>query len=249
MDLTDWQQAQRHYYDKRRHGHLEPQQGGVYAKNLTRKLRDRIGISEQSHGLEIGCGAGRFTIPLLQYFRTLEVADLSTRQLSLLEEELKQQKIDETRCVLHHADVEKLDEVLPQDHFDFVIGVFVLHHLVDPADTVERLSKLVKPGGRLIFLEPNRWNPLFTLQILLLPDFSFAQEKRLYQLGTHRLRRFLSEAGLDEVRSERTGFFPPQVINRCQWALALEQRIEAVRLFNPMLPFLIISGTRPDREN
>jgi SAM-dependent methyltransferase len=207
---------------------------------------DRLGLPANSHGLELGCGAGRFTIPLLEHFESLEVTDLSSRQLDLLEEELERHRIGSGRCIVHRADMERLDEILPARRFDFLIGVFVLHHLHDPKATVRRLFELVKPGGRIIILEPNRWNPLYTLQILLLPDFSFREERRLYQLGLHRLSRIVSEAGFVDVEAERNGFFPPQVINRFQFALPLERRLEAIRVLNPLLPFLMISGTRPE---
>jgi SAM-dependent methyltransferase len=242
---SDWQDAQRRYYEDRKHAYLEPGRGGLYARNLAQKLFDRLGLPRTSHGLEIGCGAGRFTIPLLEHFDSLEVSDLSSRQLGLLGEELARHRIDGNRCTLHRADIDRLDEFLPAGRFDFLIGVFVLHHLHDPTGTVRRLFELVRPGGRIIILEPNRWNPLYTLQILFLRDFSFREEKRLYQLGLHRLRRIVSEAGFADIEAERNGFFPPQLINRFGFALPLERRLEAIRLLNPILPFLMISGTRP----
>ncbi len=245
QDKSEWQNAQRRYYDDRKHEYLEPNRGGLYAENLAQKMIDRLSLSEGAVGLEIGCGAGRFTIPILERVDRLDVVDLSIRQLGLLEDELERNQIDRSRCTLHQANIERLDEELPQKQFDFVIGVFVLHHLEDPSDTIRRLLKLVKPGGRMIFLEPNRWNPLYTMQILLLPDFSFREEWRLYQLGLHRLRRIITSAGCVEVEAERNGFFPPQILNRFDFALPLEKRLESIALINPILPFLMISGTRP----
>jgi len=242
---TDWQDGQQRYYQEREHKYLEPSRGGLYASNLARKMCDQLDLPRESHGLEIGCGAGRFTIPILEHFDSLEVTDLSTRQLELLADELRRYRIDGSRCVLHKANIERLDEFLPEERFDFLIGVFVLHHLQDPSEAVRRLFKLLRPGGRMIFLEPNRWNLLYTLQILLLPDFSFREERRLYQLGLHRLNRIVSKAGFVDIKAVRNGFFPPQVINRFEFALPLERRLESIRILNPGLPFLMISGTRP----
>lgn len=241
----DWQAAQERYYEERDHKYLEAGRGGLYAANLARKIYHELGLPRQSHGLEIGCGAGRFTVPMLEHFDSLEVTDQSRRQLGLLAEELDRRGIGAERCVAHRANVERLDEFLPEERFDFLVGVFVLHHLHDPMGTFRRLFRLVRRGGRMVFLEPNRWNPLFTLQILLVPDFSFREERRLYSLGSHRLRRIATEAGFVNIRVYRAGFFPPQVINHFRFALPLEQRLESMRILNWGLPFVMISGTRP----
>ena len=59
------------------------------------------------------------------------------------------------------------------------------------------------------------------------------------------MRRIALDAGFVDIEAERNGFFPPQVLNRFDFALPLERRLEAIGLLNPILPFLMISGTRP----
>ena len=73
----DWHSTQKRYYDERSHGYLAPAQGGPYAEHLVDRIWRILGADGNAHGLEIGCGAGRFTVPLLSRCRSLEVADFS----------------------------------------------------------------------------------------------------------------------------------------------------------------------------
>jgi len=244
---NSWSDLQRRYYEDRQHTYLQPGQGGLYARKIAQNLSERIGLPTTAHGLEIGCGAGRFTIPLLEHFESLSVIDLSDRQLGLLSGELEREGIDAQRCSLNRGDIDQADQMFPAGHFDFVVGVFVLHHLQDAGQSIQTLAKLVKPGGRAVFLEPNRWNPLFTLQILFLKDISYQEEKMMYRLSAKRLRQFFGDAGLVDVEIDRNGFFPPQILNRFSSALAIEHRLEKSRILNPLLPFQLVRGTQPDR--
>jgi SAM-dependent methyltransferase len=245
MTARSWEQVQREYYDRHPHGHLQPSAGGAYAENLVAKLGDALALGEDAEGIEIGCGAGRFTLPLLARCRTLQAVDLSRRQLDVLAGELRRRGIAPERCAVHEADVARLDGVLPPRRYDFATGVFVLHHLRDPEATIERLRRLVRPGGRVGFIEPNRRNPLFLLQIGCCRDMTWREEWLLYRLGARRLHRMFVAAGLADVTLTAAGFFPPQLVNRSAAALRLERRLEGVRWLRPLLPFLLVSGRVP----
>ncbi len=48
--------------------------------------------------------------------------------------------------------------------FDYVIGNGILHHLYYNLDqSLINLHKLLKPGGKIIFIEPNIYNPYVAL--------------------------------------------------------------------------------------
>lgn len=76
-----WPERQRSYYDRFEHRYLAPSAGGRYAENITAKLWSMLGSDPSSRGLELGCGAGRFTLPLLARCRWLDAVDLSETRL------------------------------------------------------------------------------------------------------------------------------------------------------------------------
>jgi ubiquinone/menaquinone biosynthesis C-methylase UbiE len=76
--------------------------------------------------------------------------------------------VDPDECSLH----EHRSPSLPRDcaeatqlpfaagAFDLVVASWVLEHLSDPAQTLREVARVLRPGGRFIFLTPNARHPL-----------------------------------------------------------------------------------------
>jgi SAM-dependent methyltransferase len=248
MRADDWYRAQSDFYAERRHHRLRASEGGRYAENLVARLWSALGAPRDADGVEVGCSAGRFTLPLLARCRSIQAIDLSRKQLDELRAELDRRDIDPARCRTHEVNVEQLGPELGEQCYDFVVGVFLLHHLHDPGRTLARLFRLLRPGGRVAFVEPNRWNPLYALQISLCPDMKWSQERGLYRLSKRGFAGMFEQAGFEDRDVSRFGFFPPQIVNRFPNALRWERSLERSRVLRPVLPFLIASGRRPDSD-
>ena len=100
--------------------------------------------------LEIGCGTGIFTEKV--YNKTK--ASITAIDVS---KELLNQAISKLPTVeFRVADAMKTE--MPAESFDGIYGSSVLHHLnVDNA--IAEIHRLLKPGGRMVFAEPNILNP------------------------------------------------------------------------------------------
>ncbi len=48
---------------------------------------------------------------------------------------------------------------IPSGTVDLAICRYVLEHVADPVGFFRNLSRVLKPGGKFIFLTPNRWHP------------------------------------------------------------------------------------------
>ncbi len=57
---------------------------------------------------------------------------------------------------------------LPDDSFDLIVGSSILHHL-DLKVALEEIRRILRPGGRAVFLEPLWHNPLLRLGRALTP--------------------------------------------------------------------------------
>ena len=108
--------------------------------------------------LEIGCGTAEMSFLVANHPRIdLTAADISPKFI-----EAAQAKPARPNIHFQLADVTApafLEQHAGQ--FDFVIGNGILHHLVNNIDGVfKNLRVILKPGGRLVFWEPNLQNPL-----------------------------------------------------------------------------------------
>ena len=100
--------------------------------------------------LDLGCGAGNFTLRVLQKVNPLvcHLVDLSGPML-----ERARQRIGSTGTATvhtHHTDLRKLD--LPANSVSGILAGASLHHLREEGDWADVFAKLhfwLKPGGRL----------------------------------------------------------------------------------------------------
>lgn len=100
--------------------------------------------------LDLGCGAGNFTLRILREIQPL-ACDLSDLSQPILNR--AGQRIRETgnpSPTLHHGDLRDLD--FPENSFSAILAGAVLHHLRDDDDwrqTFAKLHRWLAPGGSL----------------------------------------------------------------------------------------------------
>jgi ubiquinone/menaquinone biosynthesis C-methylase UbiE len=107
--------------------------------------------------LEPGSGSGEFTEKLARSGATICAVELSRSQVDLARERLARHP----NVQLIVGDAGRLE--FPDRHFNAVIGLSVLHHL-DLDRTLREFLRVLKPGARLFFSEPNMLNPQVYLE-------------------------------------------------------------------------------------
>lgn len=108
--------------------------------------------------LELGCGNGA-TLKWLKAGGHCQ----TTCGIELFAEAAQQaaQGVDQVL----QGNIETMEPVWPEGHFDLILCLDVLEHLVDPWRVLARLQPLLRPGGRLIASIPNvrNWHALAPL--------------------------------------------------------------------------------------
>ena len=210
-----------------------------YVRRHVREVLDFAGVTPRHRVLEVGCGMGRYTLPLARHGMRLEGLDLSP----VLLERLEAYNGGEFEIPLHCADLLEPPAYL-EGQFDTVIGFFTLHHLPDLAAGFAGMRRLVKPGGRIVFLEPNAYNPLFYLQVLLTPGMTWSGDRGIFDMRPGLLSSAAAQAGLERTALRRFGFFPPFLAN-VPWGRRLESLLETLFGWTPFLPFQVFRAERP----
>lgn len=152
--------------------------------------------------LEVGCGIGDYTRELATHARGLLVGfDITPGLVSLARGQVP------ASAALMASDA----EVLPfaTGTFDAVVGNAVLHHLrLDQA--LPELLRVLRPGGRFCFAEPNMLNP----QVFLERNVAWIGRRMDNSPGETAfvrwsLRRQLAGAGLSDIRVRPFDFLYP----------------------------------------
>ena len=99
--------------------------------------------------LDIGCGAGNFTLRTLAesgHYESVTLVDLSQNMLDRATERV--QAAHAVRLESHQADIREL--AIGEDQFDVVVAGAVLHHLRNEEEwtaTFEKIYRALRPGG------------------------------------------------------------------------------------------------------
>ena len=189
-------------YFGKHHSYLVPQDN-YYTRKISNALKDALSLNPGQAILEIGCGAGRFSIPLLDQGLSMTCIDTSRELLDVFQDHLTPQRRAQILC----QDVYHFN-----GRFDAVIGFFVLHHFDDHRPLFDKFRSFLNEGGSIGFIEPNPFNPLYYLAPFFYKGISFLDEL-YYMCDRDRLARNLSAAGFKGIQVKKFGFLPPQIMN------------------------------------
>lgn len=236
--VREHNRSQRRYFERAPHRTLRPT-GSTYLRRHVDVVNEFAGIGRGDRVLEVGCGMGRYTLLLAEQGVAVEGLDLSPQLL----EELQACNIDGSTIPVHGFDIVDCPPEM-YGTFDAVVGFFVLHHVHDVDACLAVAAKLVRPGGRVAFLEPNPADPLYYVQIALTPEMAWKGERGMLTMTTKHMFPAMERAGLTDLHFRRFGLFPPFVTNR-RLGARLESALEDTPLPSPTRPFHLFGGHRP----
>jgi ubiquinone/menaquinone biosynthesis C-methylase UbiE len=126
--------------------------------------------------LDYGCGRGHLSLNILSRGAHVCGIDISPVYISDAIQTIAQKGYPEYRYSLRVMDAHALE--YEDCTFDLVIGEGILHHL-NISVALSEIHRVLKIGGRAIFLEPLADNPLLRIFRLLTPHARTADEKPL----------------------------------------------------------------------
>ena len=183
------------------------------------------GISEGMEVLELGCGTGYFTKELVETGARVVAIDISPELLEIAERDIVAENVQ--------FQVENAYAMgFEGGRFDAVIGSSVLHHL-EIEKALSEIFRVLKPGGKVCFTEPNMMNPQIAVQKNVPPIKRWLgdspDETAFFRWGiAKRLRRH----GFSEIEVAPFDFLHPSIPR------GLVQPMEAVCLSVEKVPIL-----------
>ena len=113
-------------------------------------------IKQTDKILELGCGTGYFTKEIVSSGAFVTAIDISPELLTIAKKEITASNVS--------FEIENAYELSFKDNtFDLIIGSSVLHHL-EIKKAICEMHRVLKPGGRIFFTEPNMMNPQIAMQ-------------------------------------------------------------------------------------
>jgi SAM-dependent methyltransferase len=146
--------------------------------------------------LDVGCGIGCLDQILVQHVKSLDGVDTSRESIS-------RAKSIVTQGNFLHYDGQKLP--YEDDQFELVLTVCVMHHVRESKwqNFVSEMVRVLRPGGIVVIVEHNPFNPLTRLVVNRCP---FDADAVL--LSARKSRKLLADAGV-QLKEQRYFMFLP----------------------------------------
>jgi len=178
--------------------------GKMRFKRRLNMMIDYVNPSPAVRILELGCGDGNGTLMLAKTHARIVAVDLSSDLV-----EKAKQKVKFNNVEFRVLDAEKLP--FKDKTFDAVVGNSILHHL-DVCEVLKEVKRVIRPGGKIAFCEPNLMNPQIFIErkvrfigrILQVSPFETAFMRK-------PLKRTVESFGFNNVSVEPFDFLHPAI--------------------------------------
>lgn len=137
--------------------------------------------------LDLGCGKGETLLHLGRDAAAAVGIDVSEEMVRIARRAIQREGFSNVQVLAMSA--ERLG--FPTASFDAVHGVSVIHHL-DVPRAAREIARVLKPGGRAVFVEPLGHNPLLNLFRSLTPGRRTRDERPLDARDLAMLRESFS---------------------------------------------------------
>ena len=157
--------------------------------------------------LDIGCGDGSISLPLLQRSKKLTLLDLSTNMLAIARNAIPTERADDVELINSGF----LESRLETESFDLILCIGVLAHVGSPVAVVSEIARIAKPGACIIleFTDSSHfWGvPGILYQKML--DLVRPASYTLNRLNNRYVMQLCGENGLRPTALYRYGLPPP----------------------------------------
>lgn len=169
-------------------------------------------LNSSTNVLEIGCAEGEGIDYLVKKTGVTGLGiDLSKKFIDVANEKYRNEKLSYEVADFNNSD--SFTGQMQYGKFDYVIGNGILHHLYYNLDnSLLNLHKLLKPDGKIIFIEPNIHNPYVTLifKVPYLRKKAFLEPDEM-AFSASFIRKKLQVAGFSAIKTEVRDFLLPNI--------------------------------------
>ena len=214
-------------------------------KKRARYVEEALKKFSDPYVLELGCGTGAFTKPLLEIMPKLRLVGIDVSSKTI--EHIEKRMAEYPNVKFEVADSTQL--LYGDATFDAVVGNSVLHHV--PIDTtISEMHRVLKPGGIIWFSEPNMMNPQIALEknIRFIGEWlqNSPDETAFFRW---RLARHLREVGFEKVAVLPFDFLHPGMPVRLIDSLnKIGQILERTPIIKEIAGSLRVFASKPEQS-
>lgn len=188
------QEIERRFHDEKATSDHHTEHGNFYTAGgvdqVWRAYRSAIGNLQGRTVLDFGCGEGWSTLAYAKNGARVYSFDISSESVRNLVHDATKAGVARN---IYPAVMAAEALGYPAETFDLVLGISILHH-VDLDCVGSEIARVLKPGGRALFIEPLSHNPFLQVFRWLTPDRRTPTEQPMSVQQIRKFGRFFQHA-------------------------------------------------------
>jgi ubiquinone/menaquinone biosynthesis C-methylase UbiE len=165
---------------------------------------EQAGLAPGRRALELGVGTGVFLERVATTGASIHALDLSADLLVKARARLQ----GAANVRFERGNAERMP--FPDGCFDAVYGSSILHHL-DLMRSLAEVRRVLRPGGRIVFAEPNIYNPQIAFTFIIGPRSYFGLSPDEMAFSRFYAREVLEKLGYVNISVRPFDFLHPAV--------------------------------------
>jgi SAM-dependent methyltransferase len=211
---------ERFYDDRYQSGYMGDFVKGNYDFRRSERVKyiiHKLHLSKRNRILDYGCGQGKYTGVLETLFPNTDINGCDISKVA----------IEKAKARFPKFQFAQFSDVAPYKNntFDFVLSIEVFEHVADITKTINDISRILKPGGYLVFTTPcaNALSLEHLISALrrngIQPSkdgfrrFYFEDAGHIRRLKSKEISKILNDSGM----AKTTFFFDCQFFGGLQW--------------------------------
>jgi 2-polyprenyl-3-methyl-5-hydroxy-6-metoxy-1,4-benzoquinol methylase len=192
--------------------------------------------------LEIGCGRGEISFWIAEATQNIVIgSDLCEPFINIARE----------KFILPNLSYEVIDfnnfKFFQNRKFDYIVGNGILHHLYTNLDNaLININRLLNPGGTIIFIEPNIYNPYCAVifNVGLMRKLAHLEPDEM-AFSASFIKKALKSAGFYNIEAKYKDFLLPGIPTFCvEPVIYLGDFLEKIPFINRMAQSIFITANK-----
>ncbi len=186
--------------------------------------------------LDIGCGTGRFVIPIAKIASHVTAIDMAKESIKLLRAKAKKEHLENIS-----ASVMDFHDLPSSKKFDYVLLVNVVHHVPEVEELFEKIKQVLKKNGRVVIFECNPLNPLFIPFFIVYKQVTMHANKEYLRSNIWTLQSIIKKGGYTVTQCKKYAFLPTALYNISPFFLKMNTVLNSIPFINVFCAFHIIT--------
>ena len=121
--------------------------------DIINQLSKVLKLTGRESIIDLGCGTGAWSLPILSYCKQINCVDLNNKNLERLKKRIPYKKSNQIKC--YNLDSMEFLSKCDDNSFDGVLSMWNLEHDTEPARLVKEVYRVLKPDGFMLVLVPS----------------------------------------------------------------------------------------------